>query len=158
MRQIRKNNDLMEEYLGPAMGYGWYEANGYISYAGTLPLSQLDIVDGEIVELPVPEPTGEWVNISDFVGALYELVPAETVAGVLQNPTSLKPAIAGMALLSSDAAPDGRINLADERVAEWLPLVGVTLEQVREALAANPGAEAGAEAEVEAGTETGRNK
>ena len=60
-----------------------------------------------------------------------------------------------MALLSSDAAPDGRINLADERVAEWLPLVGVTLEQVREALAANPGAEAGAEAEVEAGTETG---
>lgn len=92
------------------------------------------------IELPAPDP-GEWVNISDFVGALYELVPAETVAGVLQNPTSLKPAIAGMALLSSDAAPDGRINLADERVAEWLPLVGVTLEQVREALAANAGAE-----------------
>lgn len=153
MRQIRKNNDLMEEYLGPAMGYGWYEANGYISYAGTLPLSRLDIVDGEIVELPAPAP-GEWVNISDFVGALYELVPAETVAGVLQNPTSLKPAIAGMALLSSDAAPDGRINLADERVAEWLPLVGVTLEQVREVLATN----AGEEAEVEAGTETGADK
>lgn len=150
MRQIRKNNDLMEEYLGPAMGYGWYEANGYISYAGTLPLSRLDIVDGEIVELPAPAP-GEWVNISDFIGALYELVPAETVAGVLQNPTSLKPAIAGMALLSSDAAPDGRINLADERVAEWLPLVGVTLEQVREALATN----AGAETKAEAGTETG---
>ena len=143
----------MEEYLGPAMGYGWYEANGYISYAGTLPLSRLDIVDGEIVELPAPAP-GEWVNISDFVGALYELVPAETVAGVLQNPTSLKPAIAGMALLSSDAAPDGRINLADERVAEWLPLVGVTLEQVREVLATN----AGEEAEVEAGTETGADK
>ena len=150
MRQIRKNNDLMEEYLGPAMGYGWYEANGYISYAGTLPLSRLDIVDGEIVELPAPAP-GEWVNISDFIGALYELVPAETVAGVLQNPTSLKPAIAGMALLSSDAAPDGRINLADERVAEWLPMVGVTLEQVREALATN----AGAETKAEAGTETG---
>lgn len=150
MRQIRKNNDLMEEYLGPAMGYGWYEANGYISYAGTLPLSRLDIVDGEIVELPAPAP-GEWVNISDFIGALYELVPAETVAGVLQNPTSLKPAIAGMALLSSDAAPDGRINLADERVAEWLPLVGVTLEQVREALATN----AWAETKAEAGTETG---
>lgn len=153
MRQIRKNNDLMEEYLGPAMGIGWYESNGYISYAGTLPLSRLDIVDGEIVELPAPDP-GEWVNISDFVGALYELVPAETVAGVLQNPTSLKPAIAGMALLSSDAAPDGRINLADERVAEWLPLVGVTLEQVREVLATN----AGEEAEVEAEAETGRNK
>lgn len=105
------------------------------------------------VELPEPDP-GEWVNISDFIGALYELVPAETVAGVLQNPTSLKPAIAGMALLSSDAAPDGRINLADERVAEWLPLVGVTLEQVREALAANAGAETKAEAE----TETGANK
>lgn len=106
------------------------------------------------IELPAPDP-GEWVNISDFVGALYELVPAETVAGVLQNPTSLKPAIAGMALLSSDAAPDGRINLADERVAEWLPLVGVTLEQVREVLATNAGAEADAVAEVEAGTETG---
>lgn len=104
------------------------------------------------VELPEPDP-GEWVNISDFVGALYELVPAETVAGVLQSPTSLKPAIAGMALLSSDAAPDGRINLADERVAEWLPLVGVTLEQVREALAANAGAETKAEAETETGAE-----
>lgn len=70
----------------------------------------------------------------------------------------MKPAIAGMALLSSDAAPDGRINLADERVAEWLPLVGVTLEQVREVLATNAGAETDAVAEVKAGTETGRNK
>lgn len=36
----------------PFMGAAWYAANGYLGYAGTLPLSRLDIVDGAVVELP----------------------------------------------------------------------------------------------------------
>ena len=134
MRQIRKINDAMDEYCGPAMGDTWYAGNGYIGYLGNLPLSRLDVVDGVVIELPEPEPTSEWVPISAFVEALYALIPAEQVAAVLQNADALKPALAGLALLSSDAAPGGMIDLLDERVAEWLALVNLTLDQVRSAM------------------------
>ena len=131
MRQIRKINDAVEEYHGAAMGDTWYGANGYIGYAGTLPLSRLDVVNGAVIELPEPEPTEEWVPISAFVMALYALIPAERVAEVLQNQDALKPALAGLALLSSDAAPNGMLNILDERVSEWLALVDLTLDDVR---------------------------
>lgn len=131
MRQIRKINDAVEEYSGAAMGDTWYAANGYISYAGDLPLSRLDVVNGAVIELPEPEPTEEWVPISAFVMALYALIPAERVAEVLQNQDALKPALAGLALLSSDAAPNGMLNILDERVSEWLSLVDLTLDDVR---------------------------
>lgn len=134
MRQIRKINDAMEEYRGPAMGDTWYAENGYIGYSGDLPLSRLDIADGAVVELPEPEPNSEWVPISSFIEALYVLIPAEQVAAVLQNAEALKPALAGLALLSSDAAPGGMIDLLDNRVAEWLALVNLTLDQVRSAM------------------------
>lgn len=135
MRQIRKINDAVEEYRGAAMGDTWYAANGYISYAGDLPLSRLDVVNGAVIELPEPEPTEEWVPISSFVMALYALIPAERVAAVLQNAEALKPALAGLALLSSDAAPGGMLNILDERVSEWLALVDLTLDDVRNAMA-----------------------
>lgn len=134
MRQIRKINDGVEEYHGPAMGDAWYAENGYIGYSGDLPLSRLDVVDGAVVELPEPEPNSEWVQISAFVEALYALIPAEQVAAVLQNAEALKPALAGLALLSSDAAPGGMIDLMDARVSEWLALVNLTLDQVRSAM------------------------
>ena len=134
MRQIRKINDAVEEYHGPAMGDTWYGANGYIGYVGTLPLSRLDVENGAVIELPEPEPTEEWVPISSFVMALYALIPAERVAAVMQNVEALKPALAGLALLSSDAAPGGMIDLLDERVSEWLALVSLTLDDVRNAL------------------------
>ena len=126
MRYILKTEaGVVEEYHGAAMGDTWYAANGYISYAGDLPLSRLDVVDGAVIELPEPEPTEEWVPISAFVMALYALIPAERVA----------PALAGLALLSSDAAPGGMIDLLDERVSEWLALVDLTLDDVRNAMA-----------------------
>lgn len=134
MRQIRKINDAMEEYRGPAMGDTWYTGNGYIGYSGDLPLSRLDIADGAVVELPEPEPNSEWVPISGFIEALYAMIPAEQVAAVLQNAEALKPALAGLALLSSDAAPGGMIDLMDARVSEWLALVNLTLDQVRSAM------------------------
>lgn len=64
------------------------------------------------------------------------MIPAEQVAAVLQNAEALKPALAGLALLSSEAAPGGMIDLMDDRVAEWLALVNLTLDQVRTAIAA----------------------
>jgi hypothetical protein len=60
MRYIRKNNDTMEEApASPFRGAGYYLANGYLAYSGTLPLSRLDIVDGAIVELEASEETAE---------------------------------------------------------------------------------------------------
>ena len=135
MRYILKTEaGVVEEYHGAAMGDTWYGANGYISYAGDLPLSRLDVVNGAVIELPEPEPTEEWVPISAFVMALYALIPTERVAAVLQNQDALKPALAGLALLSSDAAPGGMIDLLDERVSEWLALVDLTLDDVRNAM------------------------
>jgi len=54
MRYIRKNNAIMEKYAGPGMGDTWYADNGYIAYAGALPLSRLGIADGAVIELPEP--------------------------------------------------------------------------------------------------------
>ena len=39
--------------------------------------------------------------------------------------------IAGLALLTSDAAPGGQIDLMDPRVPVWLAAFGLTLEAVR---------------------------
>ena len=128
---IRKENGMVTAYTGPSLGRTAMLDAGWILYSGTLPASRLDVVDGAVVELPEPEPTSEWVPISAFIGALYALIPAEQVAAVMQNETALKPALAGLALLSSDAAPGGMIDLLDQRVSEWLALVDLTLDQVR---------------------------
>lgn len=132
---IRKENGMVTAYTGPSLGRTVMLEAGWILYTGALPTSRLDIVDGAVIELPEPEPVSEWVPISAFIGALYALIPAEQVAAVMQNEAALKPALAGLALLSSDAAPGGMLNLLDPRVAEWLALVDLTLDQVREQMA-----------------------
>lgn len=62
MRYIRKINGYVEESpIPPYRGAEYYAAHGYLRCDSTLPLSRLDIVDGEIVELPAPGPTVEQV-------------------------------------------------------------------------------------------------
>lgn len=129
---VKKENEIIIAWNGPSLGRTAMLESGWILYTGTLPTSRLGIVDGAVIELPEPGPTSEWVPISAFIGALYALIPAEQVAAVMQNETALKPALAGLALLSSDAAPGGMIDLLDQRVSEWLALVNLTLDQVRE--------------------------
>ena len=80
------------------------------------------------------ETAKEWVDKEKFVNAVYTLVPAEAIPATLANPETAKAAIAGMALLTTDAAPDNRIDIADPRVAAWLSVSGVTVEQVKEAM------------------------
>lgn len=56
MRYIKKIDDNMVEYIGPALGSDkWYIDLGYLPYSGSLPVSRLDIVDGAVVELPEVE-------------------------------------------------------------------------------------------------------
>lgn len=56
MRYIKKIDDNIVEYTGPALGGDkWYIELGYLPYSGSLPVSRLDIVDGAVVELPEPE-------------------------------------------------------------------------------------------------------
>lgn len=64
----------------------------------------------------------------------------------LQNPETFKQGIAGLALLTSDAAPGGQIDLMDPRVPAWLAAFDLTLEAVRAKM--EESAEAQAEQEV----------
>ena len=80
---------------------------------------------------PQPETTSEWVSKEAFLSALYALVSAEQLAAKLQDPAAFKAGIMGLALLTTDAAPGGRIDLLDERVPEWLAVFDLTLDQVR---------------------------
>ncbi len=84
---------------------------------------------GKVPEVTI---TSEWVNKELFLDALYALVPAEQLAAKLQDPEAFKAGIMGLALLTTNAAPDGKIDLLDSRVPEWLGVFDLTLEQVRE--------------------------
>ena len=56
MRYIKKIDNTVVEYIGPALGGDkWYIELGYLPYSGSLPVSRLDIIDGAVVELPEPE-------------------------------------------------------------------------------------------------------
>lgn len=56
MRYIRKINGVVEEYLKiKNLGESYFTKNGYVKYNGNHPIQYLDIVDGEIVELEIPE-------------------------------------------------------------------------------------------------------
>lgn len=120
------------EYRGPGMGQTWFMAHGWIEYAGSLPLSRLDIVDGVPVELPEQEVVPrDWQDKERFIGALYALVPADVIVAVMSDAETLKGAVAGMALLTTNAAPAGMIDLLDARVVQWLEPTGLTIEQVK---------------------------
>lgn len=58
MRYLKKDAvGRLIEYFGPAMGKTWFRVNGWTEYAGRLPLERLELADGAITELPVPEVT-----------------------------------------------------------------------------------------------------
>ena len=84
---------------------------------------------------PQPQTSSEWVNKEQFLDALYALVPADQLAAKLQDPTAFKAGIMGLALLTTNAAPGGMIDLLDSRVPEWLAVFDLTLDQVRAKMA-----------------------
>ena len=84
------------------------------------------------------------IGLSTLLTALERLPPQLAVA--LQNPETFKQRIAGLALLTSDAAPGGQIDLMDPRVPAWLAAFDLTLEAVRAKM--EESAEAQAEQEV----------
>lgn len=131
MRHIRKITEgaasRLEEYRGIAMGNTWYAARGFLDYAGTLPLSRLDVADGAVVELPPPEPTEEWVPTPGFIEALKTLIP-----------DGRKPELVAdwRAFAFAAQLPPDSVNLLDPRVPEFLALAGLTVENVRGAIGA----------------------
>lgn len=75
--------------------------------------------------------TREWVDKEVFVNAVYALVPAEAIPQVLADAETAKSAITGMALLTTAAAPGNMIDISDPRVAQWLAVSGVTVDDVK---------------------------
>ena len=56
MRYIKKIDNTVVEYIGPALGAEkWYIEKGWLPYGGNLPVTRLDVTDGMIVELPEVE-------------------------------------------------------------------------------------------------------
>lgn len=56
MRYIKKIDDNIVEYIGPALGGDkWYTEKGWLPYSGVLPVARLDVADSVIVELPEVE-------------------------------------------------------------------------------------------------------
>lgn len=74
----------------------------------------------------------EWVDKELFVNAVYALVPAEAIPAALAEAETAKAAITGMALLTTAAAPGNQIDISDPRVAQWLAVSGVTVEDVKQ--------------------------
>jgi hypothetical protein len=74
----------------------------------------------------------EWVDKELFVNAVYELVPAEAIPAALAEAKTAKAAIAGMALFATGAAPGNSVDISDPRVAQWLAVGGVTVDEVKE--------------------------
>jgi len=135
MRYIRKRDSGIEEApASPFRGKSWYLANGYLAYSGTLALSRLSIADGAVVELEETESaaTEEWVDKETFINALASLLDSDTLAKELSVPNTFKTGLKGLALLTTNAAPDGQINLLDARVEPWLETFGLTRELVRQ--------------------------
>ena len=123
MRYIRKIDGAMKEApASPYWGAGYYLANDYLAYAGTVPLSRLDIVDGAIVELPALEATEEWVEKRPFVSAITALLTDEVKAALAESWQTQ----AWIAKLPGDA-----VNLLDAEVSAFLTAAGLTLEQIR---------------------------
>ena len=56
MRYIKKIDDNIVEYTGPALGGNkWYINLGYLPYDGDLPVARLDVENGTVIELPEVE-------------------------------------------------------------------------------------------------------
>ena len=123
------NPDNMKFYTGPKKSPETMEADGFLPYHGMLPAERLSVVDGEIVELPEPPATEEWVYTKDFIHALASLITAEQLAAMMQDPDALKNGLIGLAQLPSDM-----VDLLDPRVEPWLIMTGLTVDQVRKAL------------------------
>ncbi|MGE4563375.1 MAG: hypothetical protein AB7F32_00765 [Victivallaceae bacterium] len=142
MRYLKLTDGLLAEYSGPQMGATWYADNGWMSYAGTLGTDWLYIdTAGSIAELSPEEYAAlhpviprELVDKEAVIAAAYDLIPASTIASVMTNPSSVKDAIAGLAMMNSKKAPDGMIDLLDPMTENWFSLAGITLDQVREAI------------------------
>lgn len=132
------NPKEMKFYIGPTLSPDTMTRKGYIPYYGRLSVDRLSVYyeNGVAVieELPEPAPTENWQSMSLFIGALYELLPADKLVEIMSTPELLKPAIAGMALLSSDLTQGGYIDLMNPKVAEFLALTGITLEQLETAM------------------------
>lgn len=87
MRYIKKNDDIVIEYTGPALGGArWYEVKGWTAYGGSLPIARLDIDDsGKVIELPPPEPAPKLISKLKLKRKIEELGQWEAFKAALES-------------------------------------------------------------------------
>ncbi len=117
----KNDGNRINVHLDPA----WLEAHGYRDMTGT----EINAAKKEWKEAHPDK--HDWQDKESFINAVYSLVPADKLALIMADGEALKSAVAGMALLTTDAAPDGKIDLADKRVSDFLALSGLTAAEVK---------------------------
>lgn len=122
MRYVKKTDDFLQEYSGPGMGKTWYAVNGWTPYAGTLPPSRLDIIDGVVTELSAPEPTTEIVAKRPFIKAITALLTDEQKSALASD---------WQTQAWTAQLPGEIVDLLDPDVFAFLAAAGLTIEQIR---------------------------
>jgi len=142
---IRKRNGRLEFLpVSPDKGIAWYTARGYVLYSGTLPKSRVDIEGGEmdadgitrggtLVELPEPAPTMEIVSKEAVISVLITMIDSAD----LETSETLKSVLGGIAKLTTNLAPGDEFDLLNPAVSTFLSPLGMTVDDLRTALAAS---------------------
>jgi len=124
-----------EAPASPRFRREWYPEHGYFEVPpelAHLPLSRLGIDGTAVIELPEPEATTEIVSKKRVIAVFKAMIDA----GELTSPEMLKNILGGIADLTTDLAPGDDFDLLKPRVSEWLAPLGMTVDNLRAALAA----------------------
>jgi hypothetical protein len=78
---IKKEGSSIVAWNGPSVGRTAMLEAGWMLYEGTLPTSRLDIQDGEIVELPEPDPSPEQIAFA----VLEEMTVKAAMTAIPEN-------------------------------------------------------------------------
>lgn len=85
---IKKEQSQVIAWNGPSLGKTKMIEDGWIFYEGSLPTSRLDIVDGEVVELPEPPLSEDQVALLTkddlLLKSAMKVIPMEDDATALQ--------------------------------------------------------------------------
>jgi len=113
-------------------------ALGCLLYTGDLDVSRLSIVDGVIIENTAPEVLASEIVSKQLVIAVFNDLIAATD---LSDTTKLKALMSGIAYLTTERAHDDCFNLLDPLVEPTLVPLGLTVDDLRAAVAAKAAAQ-----------------
>lgn len=121
---------VLADYQGEQMGDAYHAANGIHEIDSSLPIDRLRWYNGALIAAPA-HCCKDWCDKEKFLNALLALVTPDAMGAAMQSPDAMIDLLSGVAMLTTEKAPDGVLNLNDSMVAPWLENFGLTTDQVR---------------------------